>query len=100
MEKYSDNHGYSAVVLLDLSKVFDIINYDLLLAKPNAYGVSKNAPKIMINYLRNRYQRTKVHGKYSSWKELHTGVPQGLVLGPLLVNIYLNDLRCRKFSYL
>ena len=83
-KKYCDNHGYSAAVLVDSSKAFDIINNDLLPAKLIAYGVSKNAPKLMMNYLRKRYQSTKVNGEYSSWEELLTGAPRGSILGPLL----------------
>ena len=47
---------------------------------------------VMMSYLQNRHQRTKINDSYSSWEELLTGVPQGSVLGPLLLNIHLHDL--------
>ena len=52
-----DKKGYSGAVLMDLSKAFDTINHELLLAKLNAYGFDKNALEIMRNYLSNHWQR-------------------------------------------
>ena len=47
--------------------------------------------KLMQSYLRNRFQRTS-NASFSDWKEIETGVPQGSILGPLLFNIFLNDI--------
>ena len=55
---------------MDLSKVFDTINHKLLIAKLHAYGFEKSALKLLLNYLSNRWQRTKINKKFSLWIEL------------------------------
>ena len=62
-----------------------------LIAKLHAQGFDKESLMLLLSYLSNRWQRTKIKTSFSSWTEILQSVPQGSVVGPLLFNSFLND---------
>ena len=91
--KRSINRGkVFGAFLKDLSKAFDCLKHDLLIAKLNAYGFSLPALRLIHDYLLNRKQRTRINNSYNTWVKIVFGVPQGSILGLLLFNIFLTYL--------
>ena len=75
--------------MTDLSKAFDCLSHELLLAKPHAYGFSIAELSLIHSYLTNRKQGTKVNLSFSPWGRIWCTTS---ILGPLLFNIFLCDL--------
>ena len=87
-----DKGKYFGALLTDLSKAFDRISHELILAKLHAHGFSLRALRLIHSYLTNRKQRANVNAKYSSWEVTLFGVPQEPTLGPLFFSIFFCDL--------
>ena len=79
-------------MLTDLSKAFDCIAHDLLIAKLAAYGFSDTALRYIYSYLSNRKQCVRINNTYSNYQKIISRVSQGSILGPIFFNLSMNDL--------
>ena len=75
-------------VFLDISKAFDKVWHDEIIFKLKAYGVKGELLSLLKNYLENREQKVVLNDQTSEWRKIMSGIPQGLVLGPLFFLIY------------
>lgn len=87
-----ENRQSSVGIFLDLSKAFDSIDHSILIDKLNHYGIRGHALELFKSYLTNRKQFVVMQNQRSNLEDIHYGVPQGSILGPLLFILYINDI--------
>ena len=84
-KKALDDNKFVAAILMDISKAFDCLPHNLLLLKLKTYGLSDSTLNLLFSYLHQRKQCIKVENVCSNLKYMYKGVPQGSILGSVLL---------------
>ena len=92
MAKESDSGRFIATILMDLSKAYDFLLHDLLIAKLEVYDLGNGSVNFLLDCLTFRKQRTKVGSAFRKWSKIRRGIPQRSVLGLNLFNMFINDI--------
>lgn len=89
---------YVLAVFIDFTRAFETINHSILLDRLYSIGIRGKVHDLIQNYLLDRYQIVRLGSKYSRTIRVKQGIPQGAVLGPLLFNLYINEIAQVKLT--